>query len=237
MISFGWYLADEVYGNSNTEASAAPELTTERIDVLRRIAGMSNENEFSTVTTALETDSTDDLITLDGMSVKPSESGKVNNLSATPEWESFLGVDHNGSKEGFAFSGWTTLSSNHIWPVEKIQAALVASCSDAGERSVYIRMLSFYPGSENDSVNMVQGQVGWDSSNPYSAPFTYDVGLNALRLRAGIDDSFSLIENGNKVTIQIPWDDSNRAVFEFSLNGSSRALKTALDYCSSTLTG
>ena len=81
---------------------------------------------------------------------------------------------------------------------------------------------------------VVKGQIGWDSSTPYGASFTYDARLNALRLRAGLEDSFSMIKDGNKVTIQMPWNDS-QAAFDFSLKGSSQALNTVFGYCNSAL--
>lgn len=219
----------------NDEAQAAPELTNDRVELLRRIAGMPNENELAAVNAPIQNTNIDDPFAMNGNSAIPAGFEMVSKVTTGSEWQSYLGVDqYSGAKEGFAFSRWTTLSPNHNWPDEKIQAALVAGCKDDGERSLYIRMLSVYPGSEADNVSMVEGQIGWDSSDPYGAPFTYDVGLNALRLRAGIEDSFSMIKDGNTVTIQIPWYDSNQAAFKFSLKGSSQALNSAFDYCSSS---
>ena len=153
--------------------------------------------------------------------------------TASAEWNSYLSTDKNNSaKEGFAFSDWTALSPSLDWPDDKIEAALVAGCNDRGEKTLYVRMLSNYPATDTArSTDVVRGQVKWDSSNAYGAPFTYDANLNALRLRSGLEDSLSLIEEGNTVTIQIPWYDGHIAVFEFSLSGSSQALKKAFEYC------
>jgi len=252
VVSFGWYLIDEVYGkqqlmpladsNVYKADSAIPELTIERIEVLRRIAGMSNENESPSVDTSVTPSDTNpsdtsNAITLNGASALPSGFEKVNNLRSTDsEWESYQGIDqYNGTKEGFAVSGWTTLSPSNNWSDENIQAALVAGCNDDGERSLHIKMLSSYLGSETDrSENIVNGKIGWDSSKAYGASFTYDGELNALRLRAGLEDTLSMIRDGKKVTIQIPWRDSKQGAFEFSLKGSSQALNSAFDYCSSS---
>ena len=265
VFSFGWYLTDVVYGkqqsippaNSSAHNSSAhnssvhnssvqreklssiPELTEERIELLRRIAGLANKNELSYVNASAETGSSDDPITLSGVAAMPAEfDAEINRRSADSEWKSYRGIDQkSNTKEGLASSGWTTLSPSLNTPDENIQAALVAICNDNGARSLYIRMLSSYPGTEPAShVNVVNGQIGWDSASSYDAPFTYDVELNALRLRAGVKDAFSMIKAGNKVTIQIPWQDNNQATFEFSLNGSSQALKTAFDYCGSVAT-
>lgn len=169
--------------------------------------------------------------------------------SAYAGWEFYLGADSSsGAKEGFAFSSWTIYSPSPDWPDKKIEAALVASCNDRGEKSLYLRILPVYPISESErGVEILNGKIKWDSSNPYGVPFIYDARLNALQLRSGLEDSFSMIEDGNKVAIQIPWNDGNRnsnydgnfdsnygdnyAFFEFSLSGSSQALRTAFDYC------
>jgi len=233
VVSLGWYMGGEVYGkqhrtplisltDSSTQnhGTAIPELTKERIDTLKRIAGVSNEDGLSPVKSS--TSGADALIT--------SLSG-VQSFSS--EWESSQNIDkYTGVKEGLAFSGWTSLSASPEQPDDQILASLVASCNDQGERSLYIRMLSAYPGFETaQRVNIVTGQVGWDSSNPYSAPFTYDVRLNALRLEAGIEDSLSMIRDGKKVTIQLPWYEGHHAAFEFSLAGSTRAINQVFDYC------
>ncbi len=157
--------------------------------------------------------------------------------TASAEWNSYLGAGKtSNAKEGFAFSGWTILLPSLNWPNDRIRAALVASCNDKGEKSVYVRMLATYPAFETDlRVDTVEGKIGWDSSKPYDAPFTYDAGLNALRLQSGLEDSLSMIRNGNNVTFQIPWRNSHQAVFEFSLNGSSQALSRAFSYCADSI--
>jgi len=153
--------------------------------------------------------------------------------TASAEWESYLGVDQKGSsREGFAFSNWTDLSPSLNWPDDKIEAALVAGCNDKGEKSLYIRILPRYPARDSENqIELVEGKIQWDSSYSYSAPFTYDESLNALHLRFGLEDTLALINDGNNVTIQIPWYDEHKAVFKFSLTGSSEALKAAFDYC------
>jgi len=153
--------------------------------------------------------------------------------TASAEWESYLGVDQkSSSREGFAFSNWTVLSPSLNWPDEKIEAALVAGCNDKGERSLYVRILPNYPTPESsEPLTVVNGQIKWDSAYSYNAPFTYDASLNALHLQFGLDDTLALISDGNNVTIQIPWYDEHKAVFTFSLSGSSQALKRAFDYC------
>ena len=153
--------------------------------------------------------------------------------TASAEWNSYLGIDKKSNvKEGFAFSNWTIVSPSLNSPDEKIEAALVAGCNETGEKSLYVRMLPNYQATGAvQGVALVRGQIQWDSSNSYDVPFTYDAGLNALQLRAGIEDSLSLINDGNKVTIQVPWHDGREVVFEFSLSGSSKALKTAFAHC------
>lgn len=153
--------------------------------------------------------------------------------AASANWESYLGIDKKSSaKEGFAFSNWTMLSSSLEWPDEKIEAALVASCNEKGEKSLYVRMLPQYPVDGTDQqLEIVEGEIQWDSSKAYGVPFTYDASVNALYLLAGLEDTLSMIKEGNKVTIQIPWQDGNQAVFEFSLSGSSQALDSAFRYC------
>lgn len=155
--------------------------------------------------------------------------------TASAEWDSYLSTDNKiGLKEGFAFSKWTILSPSLNWPADKIDAALVAGCNNKGEKSLYVRMLPKYPVTDaTQKVAVVEGQIKWDSSNSYVVPFVYDSTLNALRLQYGLDDSFSLINDGKKVTIQVPWHDGHQAVFEFSLRGSSEALRTAFDFCRS----
>lgn len=157
--------------------------------------------------------------------------------TASAEWQSYLSVDKNSSlKEGFAFSNWTILSPTLNWPDDKIEAALVASCNDRGEKSLYVRILPKYPATNTQQpLDIVNGQIKWDSSYSYGAPFTYDRNLNALQLRSGLEDSFSMIKEGNTVTIRIPWQEDHHAVFEFSLNGSSQALEKAFSYCSVNL--
>jgi len=246
VVSLGWYMGGEVYGKQHRSAlarvsdsyvqdqqRATPELTNERIEVLRRIAGISNEAKLSSE--SISTSGTDALITSsNGVASRPVDSALVSNVrSNNAEWEYSQGINnYTGVKEGLAFSAWTTLSSS-VQPAEdKVLASLVASCNDEGERLLYIRMLSAYPGFETaQHVNSVTGQVGWDSSNPYSAPFTYDVRLNALRLKAGIEDSLSMIRDGNNVTIKLPWHEGHQAAFVFSLAGSSQAIDTVFDYC------
>gem|GEM_PF-5499325 len=274
VISFSWYVVDEVYGktgiplgssnspyeelgtpkltveriqllqriaaeerlSSNTqkdELAAIPALTQDRIELLRRIGGIENEDDISKVNSSAisgDTDNTIGTLSVDPIYTQPVNQpvNKGNPGRTNSEWESYKGIGQSsGAKEGFASSGWTTLSLDN-WP-DDIQAALIASCNDEGEKSLYVQMRTTYPGSET-----VRGRVGWDSSNPYRAPFTYDAGLNALRLRSGLEESFSMLKDGNKVTIQVPWHDSRLAAFEFSLKGSSQALKTAFDYCRSS---
>jgi len=154
-------------------------------------------------------------------------SGICNTASA--EWKSYLNVDEGSTREGFAFSNWTIISTKRDAPDENINAALVAACNDKGQTSLYLRMLSIYPAVSNAEV--LSGQIRWDSSTAYDVPFTYDASLNALRLRSGLEDSFSMIRDGNKVTIKVPWKDSQFAVFEIPLSGSSEALKAAFDFC------
>lgn len=153
--------------------------------------------------------------------------------TALADWDSYLGVDKNNSaREGFAFSNWTLLSSALDWPDEKIEAALVASCNEQGEKSLYVRMLPQYPADSGEQrLDIVEGEIQWDSSKAYGVPFIYNESLNALYLVAGLEDTLSMIRQGNKVTIQIPWQGGNQAVFEFSLEGSSRALESAFEYC------
>ena len=219
------------FNEDKAELVSNPELTRERIELLQRIGGISKVDEVSSVNTSASV--TDDLIALpSGVTTEPTEL--VKNISSTnSEWASFQRIDqHSRAMEGFAFSGWTTLSPSNNWSDEKIQAALVAGCNDDGARSLYVKLLSAYPGAETTQrPDVVKGQVGWDSSAAYSAPFTYDVGLNALRLLSGLDDSLSQIKAGNKVTIQIPWHNDQQATFEFPLKGSSKALIAAFDYC------
>ena len=248
VLAFGWYLSDVVYGeqqsiplaNSNAhieQQGSIPELTEERIELLRRIAGLPIEDEASYVSATVKTSGTDNSITLTGSSAISSKlDTEINVRSVNSEWESYQGIDQDSNrKEGFAYSGWTTLSPSHNWSDEKIQASLVVGCSEDGDRSLYVKTLSSYPGSaESDrDTDVVSGLIGWDSSDPYDVPFTYDAGLNALRLRSGIEDSFSLIKAGNKVTIQFPWQEDNQAVFEFSLKGSSVAINDVFHYCTS----
>lgn len=157
--------------------------------------------------------------------------------TASADWKNYLSVDNQkGVKEGFAFTEWTSLSATVNWPDDKIDAALVASCDDKGDRSLYLRILTQYPFGRIARSNslrgaFVEGQIQWDSSSAYNVPFSYDTALNALRLQSGLEDSFSLIGEGNKVTIQIPWNSGQQAVFEFSLRGSLKALRTAFDFC------
>ena len=247
VLAFGWYLSDVVYGeqqsiplaNSNAhieQQGSIPELTEERIELLRRIAGLPIEDEASYVSATVKTSGTDNSITLTGSSAISSKlDAEINVRSVNSEWESYQGIDQDSNKkEGFAYSGWTTLSASHNLSHEKIQASLVVGCSEDGDRSLYVKTRSSYPGSESDrDTDVVSGLIGWDSSDPYDAPFTYDAGLNALRLRSGIEDSFSLIKAGNKVTIQFPWQEDNQAVFEFSLKGSSVAINDVFHYCTS----
>ena len=154
--------------------------------------------------------------------------------SASAEWQNYMSVNEDSKlREGFAFSNWTILSPSLNWPDEKIEAALVASCNDQGEKSLYVRILPRYPATSAQlSEQTVTGQVKWDSAYSYGAPFTYDENLNALHLKSGLEDSFSMIKEGNSVTIRLPWRDDHHAVFEFSLDGSSAALEKAFTYCS-----
>lgn len=243
VILFGWYLAGEVFGeqsypesNSNVHTAAyieAPELTKERIDLLKRIAGASNEDKFTSASTTVVSSDTDnvptsfnDIVTIPAGS-RSVKSERVRTNSS--EWESYNTTnEYSGTKEGSASSAWTILSPSLNWTDDSIQATLTASCNDEGEKTLSLRMLSTYPISD---AGTVKGLIRWDSSNPYEAPFVYDPELNALRLQFGFEDSLSLIRDGNNVTIQIPWYDDHQAVFEFSLKGSSRAVNTAFDYC------
>jgi len=245
VIALGWYMGGEVYGkqqkaslisladtSTQKQDPATPELSKERIELLRKIAAIANEDELSAMHTS--TDDTHTFNSLSSVATKSDEPELVNGFKAVnSKWESSQNIDkYTGVKEGLAFSNWTALSTSADRFSEKIQASLVASCNDKGERSLYIRMLSAYPGFETaQRANIVTGQVGWDSSSSYSAPFTYDVRLNALRLRAGIEDSLSMIKDGKKVTIQLPWYNGHQAAFEFSLKGSSQAIDKVFDYC------
>jgi len=243
VILFGWYLAGEVLGEqSYLESSSTvhtaeyietPELTKERIDLIKRIAGVSNEDQFTSVSTTVVSSDTDNVPTsFNEVVTIPADSRSENTERVRPinsEWEFYNTIDeYSGAKKGSASSNWTILSPSLNWTDDSIQATLTASCNEEGEKSLSLRMLSTYPVSDAGTVN---GLIRWDSSNPYEAPFIYDSELNALRLLSGLDDSLSLIEDGNSVTIQIPWYDDHRAVFEFSLKGSSRAVNAAFDYC------
>ena len=214
------------------ELAAIPGLTEGRIEFLRQISGNSPEDDLSSAIAFAS--AADNLIkSSNAKTTEPAVPNILNNVpSANSEWASQVVNSNSGAKEGIAFSGWTVLSPSADWPGEKIHATLVAGCNGEGERSLYIRTPSPYPGSEaGRRVNTVRGRVGWDSSDPYGAPFSYDAELNALRLKAGVEDSLSMIKDGKKVTIQIPWHDGHEATFEFSLKGSSQALKTAFDHC------
>jgi len=214
-----------------SESGSFPELTQERIALLERIGGLSNNEDLPTADT-----SASETVDLSALSVTastvPSELVK-NSSSTNSEWENFQQTDQlDGAKEGFAFSGWTAPSPSADGPDDNIQAALVASCNDEGDKSLYVRLLSTYPNSDTvRSAAIVKGQVLWDSSTPYGAPFVYDEELNALRLRSGLDDSFSMLKEGKKVTIQLPWNDEQHTTFEFSLKGSTQAIQSAFDYC------
>ena len=109
----------------------------------------------------------------------------------------------------------------------------MASCNDKGEKSLYVKMLTAYPLVETDkSVTTVEGLVGWDSSAPYAAAFTADAEMNTLRLQFGLEDTLSMLKDGKKVTLQLPWNQNDlQATFEFSLNGSTAALETVFGYC------
>lgn len=234
-ISFSWYVVNDVYGKPNVASSNLlaspkahdiPELTPERIELLKRIAGMSNTGLTNPVSTIPQSTN------LELVSRNKSDSdGGVQSTGS--EWRSYQGVDkYNGTKEGLASSGWTTVTTSSNKKSGNTQVALVASCDDNGEKSVYIKMLPAYPYTDGTQrVDIVNGQVGWDSSNPYGATFSYDIELNALRLQAGLEDSLSMIKAGNKVRFQVAWHDGHQADFEFSLKGSSRALETAFAYC------
>ncbi len=153
--------------------------------------------------------------------------------TASANWKSYLSIDsESNTKEGFAFTDWTNLSPSDSWADDKIEAALVASCNDKGEKSLYVRLLPTYSNTEIEQrLDTITGQIKWDSSYSYDAPFTYDPDLNALLLLSGLDDSLSMISDGNNVTIRIPWLKGQHAEFNFSLNGSSNALKTAFEHC------
>ena len=238
-ISLSWYLfAYEAYGKQAVsignrsemlQESVVPELTKERIELLRRIADTSAREDRSSVGTSHN--KTSSQINSINKAVASSAETKSRSTSAI-DWNSSQHLDqYSGARKGFAFSGWTYQSRSLNWP-DDIQASLVASCNSEGEKSLYIKMSNTYPfsGSRRGSYS-VDGLVGWDSSTPYGAPFTYDARLNALRLQAGLEDSLSMVRDGKKVTIHIPWYNDKHAAFEFSLQGSSNALRTAFNYC------
>ncbi len=232
-IFFSWYVVNDVYGKQSVESPILlskpkaynaefeiPELTEERIELLRRIAGL----QVAGVTSGRVTDK-------NGSASVLSSENSAELRSTNAEWRSYQSTDkHSGTREGVASSGWA-VPTTPLYPADgEPQVALVASCNDEGEKSVYIKMRPDYPIPVNGRI-VVTGQVGWDSSDPYDATFSYDAGLNVLRLQAGLEDSLSMIKAGNKVRIQMPWHDDHQVDFEFSLKGSSRALKSAFDHC------
>jgi len=232
-ISFSWYVVSDVYGKQSTtspkllakpsapnaELDAIPELTKERIELLRRIAGIFTDRVTDRVTDK------------DSLSSDISSENNLEFRSTNSEWRSYQSTDkYSGAKEAFASSRWAIPTASGNRTDGNTQVALVASCNDEGEKSVYIKMRPVFPIADSET-SVVKGQVGWDSSDPYDATFYYDAELSALRLRAGLEDSLSMIKAGNKVRIHVPWHDGQQADFEFSLKGSSRALKAAFDHC------
>ena len=226
------------------ELAARPRLTKERIELLRSIAGLPNEDELPPISSSHQTNGTNSLITSSKIVAAPELVSVLQSRSTNSDWGSHLATDKaDGSKQGFAFSGRTSLSPSLNWPDEKkpaeqhkdgkIQAALMASCNDKGEKSLYVKMLTAYPLVETDkSVTTVEGLVGWDSSVPYAAAFTTDAEMNTLRLQFGLEDTLSMLKDGKKVTLQLPWNQNDlQATFEFSLNGSTAALETVFGYC------
>ena len=242
VILFSWYLVDEVYSEQpksvansyphEVERTETPELTAERIELLRKIAGISNEDVFPSVNAGRSSDAYTLHTSFNGIVTIPTSSRPVNEVlvhSISSEWEANRSInEYSGIKEGSAVSAWTRLSPSLTWTDDSIQAALVAGCNEEGEKSLNLKLLSAYPISD---VSTVKGQVKWDSSSPYHAPFTYNQDLNTLRLQSGLDDSLSLIRAAKKVSIQIPWHDDQQAIFTFSLKGSSRAVNAAFGYC------
>jgi len=235
VISFSWYVVDEVYGktgiplgssNSPYEELGTPKLTVERIQLLQRIAAEerlssnTQKDELAAIPALTQDriellrriggiENEDDISKVNSSAISGDTDNTIGTLSVDPIYTQPVNQPVNKGNPGRTNSEWESYKG-------------IGQSSGAKE------------GFASSGSETVRGRVGWDSSNPYRAPFTYDAGLNALRLRSGLEESFSMLKDGNKVTIQVPWHDSSLAAFEFSLKGSSQALKTAFDYCRSS---
>lgn len=149
-----------------------------------------------------------------------------------PAWRSFTSNDEmTGKLQAFAHSPQIAPTRRMEFPYSNVEAWLGVGC-DGKSEWVYIG----FNGSPNlsndeteDGYNLISTRIKWDDSLE-NVKLTQDWGAKFIHFR---EDSSALakISASSKALLELQWHGQQPAHFEFSLNGSSKAITEMRNEC------
>jgi len=150
-----------------------------------------------------------------------------------PSWTTSSSTDKmTGKKSAYASSPRENPTKRMSFPYSDVQAWLGVGC-DGESEWVYFGFNNA-PNLSNDETedgyNLIRTRVKWDDEIE-NVSLTQDWGAKFIHFR---DDSsaISKIAASNKALLELQWHGQQSTYFEFSLNGSSKALSEIRGKCS-----
>lgn len=157
--------------------------------------------------------------------VKPTPKPK-------PAWRSFTSKDEmTGKLQAFAHSPQTSPTRRMEFPYNSVEAWLGVGCDEKSEW-VYIGFNSA-PNLANDETedgyNLISTRIKWDDSLE-NVKLTQDWGAKFIHFRED-GSALSKISASSKALLELQWHGEQPTYFEFSLNGSSKAITEMRNEC------
>jgi RNA polymerase subunit RPABC4/transcription elongation factor Spt4 len=157
--------------------------------------------------------------------VKPTPKPK-------PAWRSFTSKDEmTGKLQAFAHSPQTYPTRRMEFPYDGVEAWIGAGC-DGKSEWVYIGFNSA-PNLANDETedgySLISTRIKWDDSLE-NVKLTQDWGAKFIHFRED-SSALSKIAVSSKALLELQWHGEQPTYFEFSLNGSSKAIAEMRNKC------